>query len=87
MSEWTGHFSKYVIEKAKDLEVIEGAVTRDENQPTVFRVKGSNRDKPYRVQLGEGWASCTCKNGQIKGGWPKCYHLAAALIASGERLD
>ena len=83
-SDWAGHFSPAVLSKARRLSPEE--VRQDAEHPTVYWVRGSRPDRPYRVQVHEGFATCSCPNGGMTGGAPRCYHLAAVLLSTGHAL-
>lgn len=65
-------FSEKVI--AKDTEA-----TQDPEHAEVWWVRGTTPGKKYRVQFGDGWATCTCTFGMNHPGKMGCYHMAAAL--------
>lgn len=84
-SDWAGHFSSRVLGKARAALANPGTVVRDRVRSEVYWVRGGG-GSPYRVQIGEGWASCGCPNGDMTGGAPRCYHLAAVLLSTGHVL-
>lgn len=61
----------------------EGRVRPDPEHPDeVFWVHSLSQpfDRPYRVQLGPGFVTCTCAYGAARGGMPPeqaCYHAYA----------
>lgn len=80
------HFSTAVIAKAKKIE--SEHVERSEGDPTVFLVKSPRTGKKVRVQFlfdsedpaRVEWRTCTCTNGNKRGGQASCYHAAAAEL-------
>lgn len=71
------NYSETIAAKGQKLLEQDEGVTADEEASMVWWVLGSNRRK-YRVQLVAGPSfTCTCPNGQAKGGEPTCYHTAA----------
>jgi predicted nucleic acid-binding Zn finger protein len=73
--------SDHVKEKAHRL--VEGSTVRqDDDHPEVWWVAGVN--DLYRVQIGEGYLTCTCLYGRNRGGGQGgCSHIAAVLIKMG----
>jgi hypothetical protein len=81
-------YSKSVRAKARRL-VREGAVTRDEEYGHVWWVASSSTvsGQPYRVEITDEVASCSCKYGRIGGGADTiCSHRLAVELAQ-ERDD
>jgi hypothetical protein len=79
----TPAYSKGVRAKARKL-VREGAVTRDEEFAHVWWVASSSTvsGRPYRVEITDGVASCSCKYGLIQGGADTiCSHRLAVELA------
>ena len=83
--EFTG-FSSAVMAKAEKL-VRHGDVSPDPQYPEIFWVRGS-ADRPYRVQVGTGFVTCTCAHGLNKGGGDaSCSHVAAAGLFAEKQKD
>lgn len=72
-------FSDDVLWKAR-YAAYHGRVTRDSQHDNIFWVERSTGGKYYRVQLSDGFETCTCPNGMNLGSTPLCYHVAAALL-------
>lgn len=78
------NFSAAVIAKARKIEPEN--VAPMEGDPTVFLVESTRTGKKVRVQLlldpdtgrSVEWRTCTCTNGNKRGGQASCYHASAA---------
>lgn len=71
-------------EKARDV-IQAGGVLPHEQYPGVWWVQATNGSDLYRVQLGEGYVTCTCPHGMHKGGGDSsCYHVRAVRIVLEE---
>lgn len=91
-------YSDKVLSKAELLAANKVAVQRDAEDESVWWVKGSGGSK-YRVQVLTNFedkeieqgldilplVSCSCPNGQNRGGRPSCYHSASVLIVLENR--
>ena len=84
------HYSANVLSKAR--RIPSHAITQSEQDPSVWLVTSSRTGKKVRVQFifddhgAVEWRTCTCTNGNRKGGQTQCYHAASAELAM-ERLD
>lgn len=75
-------FSEFVMNKARKL--FNGDRVTSDERPGIWWVQGS-AERPYRVQQGNGWTTCTCKHGMTQGrGDPYCAHVAAVLMSEGQ---
>lgn len=84
------HFSANVMSKARAVPA--DAVTQMEEDPTIFLVESQRTGKKVQVQLlfEDGkvmWRTCTCTNGNKRGGQAECYHAARAEMHYLKQTD
>lgn len=78
------HYSANVLSKAK--RVPSHSIEQSEQDPSVWQVTSSRTGEKVRVQfilddLGDVlWRTCTCTNGNKRGGQTGCYHSCSAEL-------
>lgn len=82
------HYSANVLSKAR--KVPSESIEQNEHDPSVWLVTSSRTGKKVRTQfLLDGdkitWRTCTCTNGNKRGGQTECYHAAAAELEMERR--
>ena len=77
------HFSDSVIRKARKIPARE--VTPNPHDPTTTTVRSTRTGRQHEVHLllEDGvvvYRTCTCTNGNKRGGQAECYHAASAEL-------
>lgn len=70
-------FSNYVIDKARRVKA--GNIQKSESDPSLWKVTSSRTGKVHWVRFDGNFVTCTCENGNHRGGGARCYHAAAAI--------